>query len=65
MLPVADFVDAKMSWSSPVTGHLHYRVSGWHDRMFHDECAAVIAEHLRTLLDRFEGQLVNRTAALR
>jgi hypothetical protein len=40
--------------------------------MFHDEGAAMIAEHLRPLLDRvdaevriFEGQLVKRTAALR
>jgi thioesterase domain-containing protein len=72
-LPVADFVDAKMGWSSLVTGHfLHYRLPGWHDRMFHDEGAAMIAEHLRPLLDRvdaaahiFEGQLVKRTAALR
>jgi len=67
-LPLANFVDPKMGWSNLVKGQLlHYRLPGWHDRMFHDEGAAVIAEHLRPLLDRvdaeariFEGQLVNR-----
>ena len=71
-LPVANFVDPKMGWSNLVKGRLlHYRLPGWHDRMFHDEGAAMIAEHLRPLLDRvdaearmFNGQLVKRTAAL-
>jgi len=73
VLPLADFVDPTMGWSDLVKGQLlHYRLPGWHDRMFHDEGAAIIAEHLRPLLDRvdaeariFEGQLVKRTAALR
>ncbi|MGC2461289.1 MAG: hypothetical protein WA446_10020, partial [Steroidobacteraceae bacterium] len=70
VLPVADFVDAKMGWSSLVKGHLlPYRLPGWHDRMFYDEGAAMIAEHLRPLLDRidaeariFEERLVKRSA---
>ena len=73
MLPISRWSDQKMGWSNLVKGQLlHYRLPGWHDRMFHDEGAAMIAEHLRPLLDRvdaeariFEGQLVKRTAALR
>jgi thioesterase domain-containing protein/aryl carrier-like protein len=73
VLPLADFVDPTMGWSDLVKGQLlHYRLPGWHDRMFHDEGAAIIAEHLRPLLDRVdaearigEGQLVKHTAALR
>jgi amino acid adenylation domain-containing protein len=73
MLPVSRWSDQKMGWSSLVKGELlHYRLPGWHDRMFHDEGAVMIAEHLRPLLDRidaeariFEGQPVKRTAALR
>jgi amino acid adenylation domain-containing protein len=68
-LPVANFMDPKMGWSNLVKGRLlHYRLPGWHDRMFHDEGAAMIAEHLRPLLDRvdaeariFERQLVKPT----
>jgi hypothetical protein len=72
-LPVANFMDPKMGWSNLVKGQLlHYQLPGWHDRMFHDEGAAMIAEHLRPLLDRvdaeariFEGQLVKRNASSR
>jgi thioesterase domain-containing protein/acyl carrier protein len=56
VLPLADFVDPTMGWSSLVTGHLlHYRLPGWHDRMFHDEGATIITEHLRPLLDRVDA----------
>jgi len=73
MLPISRWSDQKMGWGDLVKGQLlHYRLPGWHDRMFHDEGAAMIAEHLRPLLDRvdaeariFEGQLVKRTATLR
>jgi thioesterase domain-containing protein len=73
MLPISRWSDQKMGWGDLVKGQLlHCRLPGWHDRMFHDEGAAMIAEHLRPLLDRvdaeariFEGQLVKRTAALR
>jgi hypothetical protein len=57
VLPVADFVDPKMGWSGLVTGQLlHYRIPGWHDRMFYDQGAAAIAEHLRPLLGRVDAQ---------
>jgi amino acid adenylation domain-containing protein len=57
VLPLADFVDPTMGWSDLVKGQLlHYRLSGWHDRMFHDEGAATIAEHLRPLLDRVDAE---------
>ena len=55
MLPLAKFLDPKMGWSNLVKGQLlHYRVPGWHDRMFHDRGAAMIAEHLQPLLDRID-----------
>jgi hypothetical protein len=55
--PLADFVDPTMGCSDLVKGQpLHYRLPGWHDRMFHDEGAALIAEHLRPLLDRVETE---------
>jgi amino acid adenylation domain-containing protein len=57
VLPVADFVDPKMGWSGLVNGQLlHYRLPGWHDRMFYDQGAAAIAEHLRPLLDRVDAE---------
>jgi thioesterase domain-containing protein len=70
VLPLADFVDPAMGWSDLVKGQLlHYRLPGWHDRMFHDEGAAVMAEHLRPLLDQvdaepcgFEDRLIKRSA---
>jgi hypothetical protein len=50
---------------------LHYRLPGRYDRMFHDEGVALIAEHLRPVLDHvdaescgIEDQLVKGTAAL-
>jgi amino acid adenylation domain-containing protein len=56
-VPPANFVAPKMGWSSLVTGRLlHYRLPGWHDRMFHDKGAAMIAEHLRPLLDRVDSE---------
>jgi thioesterase domain-containing protein len=55
-LLLANFVDPKMGWSKLVKGQLlHYRLPGWHDHMFRDEGAAVIAEHLRPLLDRVDS----------
>jgi hypothetical protein len=73
VLPVADFVDAQMGWSSLVSGRLlHYRIPGWHDRMFHDQGVTIMAEHLRLLLDRVDAEARSverrsdqRTAALR
>ena len=57
VLPAADFVDPKMGWSDLVKGKLlHFRLPGWHDRMFHDEGAAMIAEHLRPLLARVDAE---------
>jgi amino acid adenylation domain-containing protein len=57
MIPAADFVDAKMGWSGLATGRLlHYRLPGWHDRMFHDEGVALIAEHLRPVLDHVDAE---------
>jgi amino acid adenylation domain-containing protein len=57
VLPLANFVDPTMGWSDLVKGQLlHYRLPGWHDRMFHNEGAAIIAEHLRPLLDRIDAE---------
>jgi len=57
VLPLADFVDPTMGWSDLVRGQLlHYRLPGWHDRMFHDEGVAIIAGHLRPLLDRIDAE---------
>jgi thioesterase domain-containing protein len=55
-VPVGRFVDPKMGWSNFVNGHLlHYRIPGWHQRMFDDEGAvALITEHLRPLLDQVD-----------
>jgi amino acid adenylation domain-containing protein len=59
VLPVANFVDPKMGWSDLVTGQLlHYRLPGWHDRIFHDKGAALIAQYLRPLLERVDAQAV-------
>jgi len=56
-LPVADFVDADMGWASLVKGRLlHHRIPGWHDSMFHDQGAVLIAEHLRPLLERIDAE---------
>lgn len=53
----ASVVDPTMGWSDLVKGRLlHYRLPGWHDRMFHDEGADMIAERLRPLLDRVEAE---------
>jgi thioesterase domain-containing protein len=73
MLPISRWSDQKMGWGDLVEGQLqHYRLPAWHETIVRDEGAAMIAEHLRPLLDRvdaeariFEGQLVKRTAALR
>ncbi len=35
---------------------LHYRLPGWHDRMVHDEGVALIAEHLRPVLDHVDAE---------
>jgi hypothetical protein len=53
VLPAASFLDPKMGWARYVKGQLlHYRLPGWHDRMFHDEGAAdEIAEVLAPLLN--------------
>jgi hypothetical protein len=57
VLPAADFVDPKMGWSSLVKDQLlHYRIPGWHNRMFRDQGAATIAEHLRPLLNRVDAE---------
>jgi amino acid adenylation domain-containing protein len=57
VLPLANFVDPTMGWSDLVQGQLlHYRLPGWHDRMFHNEGAAIVAEHLRPLIDRIDAE---------
>ncbi len=57
MLPATDFLDPKMGWSDLVKHRLvHFRVRGWHDRMFHGQGAATIADHLRPLLDQVDAE---------
>jgi thioesterase domain-containing protein len=52
---VTQFADTKMGWSDLVNGRLLvYRIPGWHVDMLEDEGAALIAEHLRPLLDRVD-----------
>jgi thioesterase domain-containing protein len=54
---VTQFADTKMGWSDLVNGRfLVYRIPGWHVDMLEDEGAALIAEHLRPLLDRVDAR---------
>jgi thioesterase domain-containing protein/acyl carrier protein len=54
---VTSFADPKMGWSNFVNGQLLlYRIPGWHTDMFQDAGAALIAEHLRPLLDRVDAE---------
>ena len=54
---VTSFVDPKMGWSTLVKGQLQlYPIPGWHTDMFQDEGAAMIARHLRPLLDRVDTE---------
>jgi thioesterase domain-containing protein len=53
---VTSFADPKMGWSKFVNGQLLlYRIPGWHTDMFQDAGAALIAEHLRPLLERVDA----------
>lgn len=53
---VTSFADPKMGWSNFVNGQLLlYRIPGWHTDMFQDTGAALIAEHLRPLLERVDA----------
>jgi hypothetical protein len=46
-----------MGWADLIKGQLlRYRLPGWHDRMFHDQGAGMIADHLRALLDRVDAE---------
>jgi hypothetical protein len=54
---VTSFADPKMGWCNFVDGRLFlYRIPGWHTDMFQDAGAALIAEHLRPLLDRVDAE---------
>jgi thioesterase domain-containing protein len=53
---VTRFVDPTMKWSDLIKGGLFiHRVPGGHVRMFQDEGASRIAEHLRPLLDQVDA----------
>jgi thioesterase domain-containing protein/acyl carrier protein len=54
---VTNFADPKMGWPPLVNGQLQlYPIPGWHTDMFQDEGAAMIARHLRPLLDRVDTE---------
>jgi len=54
---VTRFADPKMGWSDLVNDRLSvYRIPGWHVDMLQNEGAALIAEHLRPLLDRVDAE---------
>jgi thioesterase domain-containing protein/acyl carrier protein len=54
---VTKFVDPKMGWSALIKGQLQlYPIPGWHTDMFQDEGAALIAQHLRPLLDHVDKE---------
>ncbi len=54
---VTGFADPSMGWSDLVNGRvIRLHVPGWHEGMFQDEGAAVIAECLRPLLEEIDAK---------
>jgi thioesterase domain-containing protein len=54
---VTRFADPKMGWSDVGNDRLSvYRIPGWHVDMLQDKGAALIAEHLRPLLDGVDAE---------
>jgi amino acid adenylation domain-containing protein len=57
MLPVSRWSDQNMGWGDKIEGQLlHYRLPGWHNAIFRDECTvARIAAILQPLLDQVDA----------
>jgi hypothetical protein len=57
MLPVSRWSDQNMGWGDKIEGQLlHYRLPGWHNAIFRDECTvARIAAIFQPLLDQVDA----------
>lgn len=54
---VTRFVDPNMGWTNLVKGRLSlHAIPGWHEEMFQDQGARLIASHLRPLLERVDAE---------
>ncbi len=63
---VTDFADPNMGWTNLAKGRLFiHRIPGWHEEMFQDQGARVIAEYLQPRLEDVDAERDRLAASLK